>query len=312
VETETQHSNGSAPSSREVDLERRRELAAFLRTRRERISPVDVGLPPGPRRRTPGLRREEVAQLAGVGVTWYTWLEQGRPINVSVQVLEAVARTLRLDDSERAHLFTLAGVADAAARPAQVCEPAVRELVEALDPYPALLVSARYDILAWNRTETALMGDFSTLPAERRNLLWLLFTQPALQELLVEENDRAYIVARFRASMADHLAEPSWNELVDELCELSSEFADIWERHDVAAATSRTKRFLHPELGLVRFVSTSLLLSERPGVRLVASTPADDASRVAMMRLADMGPWQIDWVVPDRQPPALAGRGPNR
>jgi transcriptional regulator with XRE-family HTH domain len=298
----------TAPASSSADAERRRELAAFLRTRRERITPVDVGLPPGPRRRTPGLRREEVAQLAGVGVTWYTWLEQGRPINVSAQVLEAVTRTLGLDDSERAHLFTLSGVADAAARPASVCEPAVRELVEALDPYPALLVTSRYDILAWNRTETALMGDFSTLPPERRNLLWLLFTQPAFEDLLIDENDRAYVVARFRASMADHLGEPAWTELADELCATSERFAELWERHDVAAATTRLKRFLHPELGLIRFMTTSLLLSERPGVRLVASTPADEEARVAMMRLADMGPWQIDWVLPDRPSVSVADR----
>src|SRR6266567_878699 len=150
---------------------RRAELGSFLRSRRERITPEDVGLPPGLRRRTAGLRREEVAQLAGVGVTWYTWLEQGRPINASAQVLEAVARTLRLDESERSHLFTLAGVPDTTSRVAEICEPAVRELVEALDPYPAFVVSPRYDILAWNRAEASLKGDYSSLPDRYRNVL---------------------------------------------------------------------------------------------------------------------------------------------
>jgi transcriptional regulator with XRE-family HTH domain len=292
------HREAQAPGPASAETERRHELASFLRSRRERLAPEDVGLPPGFRRRTPGLRREEVAQLAGVGVTWYTWLEQGRPINVSSQVLEAVARTLRLDDSERRHLLTLAGVPDPTAPDGPVCEPALRELVDALDPYPAVLVSARYDILAWNRTEAALMGDLSALPERYRNLLWMMFTQPALQELLVDRNDVAYAVARFRGSMADHLGEPGWTRLVDELSAVSPEFVEIWERHDVAQATSRTKRYMHPKLGLIQLLATSLLPAERPGVRLVVSTPTDEESRLAMMRLADMGPLQVDWVIP--------------
>src|SRR3954469_12556040 len=142
-DTHLAETNGH-PNGRSHYAERRRELASFLRTRRERLAPEDVGLAPGLRRRTPGLRREEVAQLSAVGVTWYTWLEQGRPINASAQVLEAVARTLLLDESERSHLFTLAGVPDTTSRPAEVCEPAMRELVLALDPYPAFVVTPRY------------------------------------------------------------------------------------------------------------------------------------------------------------------------
>ena len=289
--------DGSRTRSRE--RERRRELAAFLRTRRERLSPEDVGLPPGYRRRTPGLRREEVAQLSGVGVTWYTWLEQGRPINASAQVLEAVARTLRLDDSEHSHLFTLAGVPNTTARPVEICEPAIRELVEALDPYPAFVVTPRYDLLTWNRAEAALKGDYSTLPARYRNVLWLLFTQPAWRELLVDQNDVAYVVARFRGAMAEHMGEPAWTELVEELSEQSPQFAELWERHDVAAATSRIKRFLHPEVGLVRLLATGMWLTERPGVRLIACTPSDEPAREALARLEDIGPWRIDWELPD-------------
>ena len=288
---------------RERDSERRRELSAFLRTRRERLSPEDVGLPPGYRRRTPGLRREEVAQLSAVGVTWYTWLEQGRPINASAQVLEAVARTLRLDDSERSHLFTLAGVPDANPRATEVWEPAVQELVDALDPFPAFVVSARYDVLAWNRAETALKGDYSTLPDRYRNVMWLLFTQPAWHGLLLDQEDVAYVVARFRASMADHMGEPAWTELVEELSAQSPEFAELWERHDVAAAVTRVKRFLHPEVGLIRLVTTGLWVSERPGVRLIACTPADDEARTGLARLAEIGPWGIDWVLPEHAVP---------
>ncbi len=281
------------------EAERRRELASFLRTRRERLTAEDVGLPPGYRRRTPGLRREEVALLSGVGVTWYTWLEQGRRINASAQVLEAVARTLRLDEHERSHLFTLAGAPDPAApRLVETVEPAVQQLVDALDPYPACVVTSRCDILSWNRAEAALKGDYSTLPERYRNVLWLLFTQPAWRELLVDRADAAYVVARFRAAMAEHVGEPAWISLVEELSSCSAEFAQLWERHDVAGATSRVKRFLHPEVGLIRLVSTTLWLSERPGVRVLACTPADEEAQRALVRLSVSGPWRIDWTVP--------------
>jgi transcriptional regulator with XRE-family HTH domain len=293
-----------------MEAERRRELASFLRTRRERLTPQDVGLPPGYRRRTPGLRREEVAQLSGVGVTWYTWLEQGRPINASSQVLEAVARTLRLDESERSHLFTLAGVPDHATGAVGICEPAVREMVEALDPLPAQLVNAHYDIVAWNRTQAALMGDYSMLPARYRNILWLLFTQPTWRDLLVDHRDVAYVVARFRANMAEHVGEPAWVELVQELLALSPAFAEIWERHDVAAGNSRVKRYLHPKAGLLSLVSTGLQLTERPGVRLIVGTPADDESRLALATVAGLGPWRIDWVLPEPVAAAAAAADP--
>src|ERR1700745_4257613 len=138
---------------------RAHELAPFPRGRRERISPEDVGLPPGPRRRTAGLRREELAQLAGVGVTWYTWLEQGRPINASVQVLDAIARTLRLDATERGHLFRLADVPGAAG-PADCVEctlpPEVQRILDSI-PYPANVLTERFDLLAWNRLYDALV-----------------------------------------------------------------------------------------------------------------------------------------------------------
>src|SRR5580698_6567504 len=154
---------------------RRTELAAFLRARRERISPQDVGLPPGTRRRTAGLRREELAQLAGVGVTWYTWLEQGRPINASVQVLDAIATTLRLDPVERAHLFRLADLpgAGAAAADCPDCPlpPEVQQVLDAVK-VPACVLSERFDVIAWNEVYAALFpGICETPPGERNNLL---------------------------------------------------------------------------------------------------------------------------------------------
>jgi hypothetical protein len=174
-----------------------------------------------------------------------------------------------------------------------------------MHPYPAQVVSPRYDIVGWNRAQAALMGDYSKVPARYRNILWLLFTQPAWRDLIVEQDDVAYVVARFRANMAEHVGEPAWMELVRELSEVSPRFVELWERHDVATGTGRVKQYLHPQIGLIRLVSTALTLSDRPGFRIVAGTPADEESRAAMLRLADLGPWEVDWVLPELEPDAI-------
>ena len=163
---------------------RRAELAAFLRSRRERITPEQAGLPPGSRRRTPGLRREEVAQLSGVGVTWYTWLEQGRRINASPQVLGAVARTLLLDQAEREHLFQLADLPDAAAAAGGATSgreqvlPEVQEILDTLSPMPASVLNERFDLLAWNAPYEALWPGVTGAAPGERNILWQSFTYP--------------------------------------------------------------------------------------------------------------------------------------
>lgn len=191
---------------------RRHELAEFLRSRRERITPEQVGLPRGRRRRTPGLRREEVAQLSAVGVTWYTWLEQAREIQVSPQVLDALARALLLDASERTHLFALAGSLDPAPHaPCPSVTPALRAMLDQLGPIPACIQNSRYDILAYNSTYGRLLCDLDALPPEDRNCLWLAFTNADWRASMadVAEVNRT-IVAKFRAAMAEHLAEPAW------------------------------------------------------------------------------------------------------
>jgi transcriptional regulator with XRE-family HTH domain len=275
---------------RRTDELRRRELAAFLRSRRERIMPEQVGLPPGGRRRTPGLRREEVAQLAGVGVTWYTWLEQGRDISVSEQVLTAVARTLMLDPHEQAHLFTLAGSAAPVPLPdGEPVPPAVRVLLDTLEPLPASVQNARYDILAFNRTYGGMMVDLDTMPYEDRNTLWLLFTNPVWRAAVVDWEDAvSRMVAQYRAAMAEHVAEPSWKCLVKRLRQASPEFAALWERHDVRPPENRTKQFRHPRVGLIRFDYTNLWLAPQRGTRLITYTPADEESWSRLRALRDL------------------------
>ncbi len=269
---------------------RRHELADFLRSRRERIRPEQVGLAPGTRRRTPGLRREEVAQLSGLGLTWYTWLEQGRDIKVSPQVLEAVARTLQLDRHERSHLFTLADSPVAASVPS--CDevtPAVRAILDQLDPYPSSVTNARYDVLAWNSAYTKLSGDLDRLPVEERNALWLAFTSPVRRALIVDwEDSVGRLVATYRAAMADHVGEPAWKYLVRRLEQASPEFAEMWHRHDVSAPENLTKRLLHPTMGLLTFTHTNLWLRPTTGVRVISYVPADDVTRLAVSRIDEL------------------------
>jgi transcriptional regulator with XRE-family HTH domain len=260
---------------------RRRELGAFLRSRRERIRPEQVGLHSMRRRRTPGLRREEVAQLAGVGVTWYTWLKQGRDINPSAQVLDAIARTLQFDAHEHSHLFTLAGVATTTiqAECHALC-PTLQPLIDQLEPFPAMVVSARLDLLAYNRVYASFFPDLEAISIEDRNVLWLVFTNPEWQATIVDWDDIVgRMVAEYRAAMADHLDDPAWRNLVNRLLRTSPEFGAVWERHDVQGVESRTKRAMHPSAGLLKLVYTNLWVGQQVGTRIVAFTPADSRTR---------------------------------
>lgn len=275
-------------STRGAAKRRRPELAAFLRGRRARVTPQDVGMPPGLRRRTPGLRREEVAQLSGVGVTWYTWLEQGRPINASGQVLDAVARTLRLDDAEREHLYHLAEVPYSPAREAdaQTVGPEVRGIIEALVPLPAVVYNARYDVLASNR---AYQGVFPTIALARgpaRNVLWQLFTMPpCCCTILNRDEEFPALVAQLRGAYGRHVGEPSWEVLIGRLSRASAEFARLWSAGDVSPPHHRMKVIQHASVGEIRLTSTSLAVSGAPETRIVVYTPADEESRTRTMAL---------------------------
>ncbi|GAA2922740.1 helix-turn-helix transcriptional regulator [Streptomyces thioluteus] len=275
------------------DAVRRGELAAFLRSRRERITPEQVGLVRGPRRRTPGLRREEVAQLSSVGVTWYTWLEQARPIQVSAQVLDSVARALRLDRAERSHLFALAGTADPtpSAVPAGV-PPELRLLLEQLEPFPACVQTARYDILAWNAAYQELICDLDALPPEDRNCLWIHFTgRVRYGDPRDREDAKRAITAKFRAAMAEHLAEPAWKCLLKRLRDASPEFREQWARHEVVppAEPNRPRTFHHPRLGPFRLTFNNLWTGPYPGTRLLTFTPVDAESHEKLGRLGAGG-----------------------
>ena len=271
--------------------ERRSELRDFLRTRRAQIAPADVGLEANGRRRTPGLRREEVAQLAGVGLSWYTWLEQGRDIKPSAQVLDALARVLRLDRAERAHLFHLARV-DLPLPAGDYAREAPEELaavVAALEPNPAYLIGPRTDVLAWNAAATALLGTPSRAPDGRPNLLWWLFTGGGVLEAQRGETARNTL-ARFRAEHARRIDDPDFAALVAALEERSEQFRAWWPRHEVLAEQLGTKRVEHPRAGRLVLHHLQSAPTSHPELRLIQFAPADAATRAALAGLSPSDP----------------------
>jgi transcriptional regulator with XRE-family HTH domain len=265
---------------------RRTELADFLKHRRAQVTPESAGLEANGRRRTPGLRREEVAQLAGVGLSWYTWLEQGRDIKPSPQVLDALARALRLDVAERAHVFHLARVElplPAGDYPREA-PPELRAVVDGLMPNPAYLIGPRADVLAWNRVAARVIGEPTAAPDGRPNVLWWLFTSDERRD----EQSRATArntLARFRAEHARRIGDPDFAALVDALDEASPQFRALWPRHEVLTEQLGTKTIEHPELGTLRLHHLQSVPTSHPDLRLTQFAPADDATRATLATL---------------------------
>ncbi|MDQ6807281.1 MAG: helix-turn-helix transcriptional regulator [Actinomycetota bacterium] len=254
--------------------------------RRASIQPGDVGLPEGGRRRTPGLRREEVAQLAGVGSTWYTWLEQGRDVRASLEVLEAISRALRLTPAERVHLILLGRGEEAppSSAPAERVSPTLRRLIENLGPNPAFVLGRRWDYLAWNAATRALFGDLGSVPRAARNHVWLTFMDPARREMFPDwENTARLCVAKFRADSARHLGDPTFEEMILALRKSSPEFCTFWKRHEVARGGAGRKELHHPVAGKLVFEHAIFGPQEAPEQRLILYTPMPEADTKAKL-----------------------------
>jgi transcriptional regulator with XRE-family HTH domain len=275
--------------------ERRHALGEFIRSRRERTTPEMVGMPPGLRRRTPGLRREEVALLSGIGVTWYTWLEQGRDINVSAQVMTAVARVLQLDEVERQHLFALADLPEPhGVSLAPKVGSALQILLDQLEPYPAVIVGPHWEMLASNQAHIAMIGEYRHLPEPHQNTMLLYFADPGWRPLMGDWAENApRLVAKMRAAAAADLHDPAWQRLLRLLAEHSGEFSEIWERQDVAALDSMIKTVHHTDVGVIRTEVVHTWLTDRRGTRLTVYTPLDDATRAAYEKLMTVTPRRI-------------------
>jgi transcriptional regulator with XRE-family HTH domain len=268
------------------DAERRKELADFLRTRRARLSPTDVGLPLGVRRKTAGLRREEVAQLASVGVTWYTWLEQGRDIHVSRQILESLGQVLMLNADEKAHLFSLANhpLGPSPWMQREMVSPLLQRFLDQLDPNPAYITGRRWDLLAWNQAACQVIGDFSALPAEQRNIVWFVFTNQEFRRRALDwEGIAQKVLAQFRVSSGRAPGDPWFTALIEALKQASREFRMWWPRHEVKGRQDGRKELIHPLVGHVVLEHTTFQVSEAPDLQVVvylASPELDTAEKI--------------------------------
>jgi transcriptional regulator with XRE-family HTH domain len=264
------------------DQERRKELAHFLRTRRERISPEAVGLPAGSRRRTPGLRREELAVVAGIGVTWYSGLEQGRDITVSTQVLESLARVFDLNAVERNHLFLLARQQ----QPADpypfttTVSPVLQGILESMGISPAYVTNPRWDLLAWNQAMMHLyQTDFGALSLRERNILRLAFSHPLRHIFLPNwERDAQGLLALFRASTERYVGEPWRKALIAELELASPQFRTWWSQHALQAAHTEKKELNHPQVGRLVLQPTTFQVTDAPDLRMTIYTPLAEAN----------------------------------
>ena len=267
---------------------RRKALAEFLNVVRQRCPPEDFGFARGARRRTAGLRREEVAQLIGISPTWYTWIEQGREVNVSAAALDRLAATLRLTRSERAYLFAMADRRDPHGEDSEISEradapPLLLELLADIR-VPAYLMGRYWDILGCNDAAAELFTGWLDRPRAdhepRANMLRFVFLDAHARRLLLDWEQRARrITAEFRADSRERLDEPELKHLIDELSTTSADFARFWKRHDVLDRQGGTRGFVHPRHGLIHYRQTTLFTSDNDDVKLVLLKPVDTPDR---------------------------------
>jgi transcriptional regulator with XRE-family HTH domain len=259
-----------------ADGEIRAELAAFLKSRRNRLSPTDFGLPSGPGRRAPGLRREEVAALSGIGLTWYTCLEQGKDIQVSAAFLDNLARGLRFSDAEREHLFALARHRRPPSSSLPMAEELDRGLQALLDSIgtPAYARNSRFDVCAWNAANTRMFGDFSTFPAAERNVIRLMFLRSYHRRSMPDwQADARALLARFRVNLALAPEKAPFFSVVDELTDLSPEFRRLWADHEVSSPGEGATHFRSPRHGDQHFRHHLLMPEAWPELRIVVFIP---------------------------------------
>jgi len=267
------------------ESERRQALADFLRTRRARLSPADVNLLAGKRRRAPGLRREEVAQLANVGVSWYTSLEQARDIRPSREILQSIANALQLTTAERQHLFLLADQAQVVPPPPpdEYISPTLQRVMNALDPNPAYIMGSRWDYLAWNNAAGCVFSPTKIFPPHTRNIIWRIFTDP-MKRLHNWEELAQSVLAEFRAETA-HFADEAWfKQLVADLQDASPEFRAWWPHHDVGIRRESRKNIEHPDAGTLSFEHTTLQVPSDPGLKVMIYIPLTTTDTTAKIQ----------------------------
>lgn len=270
-------------------LDRYEELSRFLRSRRERITPEQAGVPDSGRRRTPGLRRSEVALLADVGLDWYTYLEQGRHINVSAEVLDRIARVLRLDESERRHLYHLARKQfplTGTKLPFKVT-PELQRFLDSQNLSPTNVMDARMNIIAWNDAYCAINGNLAVMSERERNLVWMTFTSPRFRYIKGDqwELHARRIVANFHAGYARHVDDPWWSEQFEALSQASREFREFWDSHEVLDAMDAPKTLHCPNLGILNFDLVSFHYLNDSNLTVSIHVPHPDGTVDKMQQL---------------------------
>lgn len=263
------------------DVKRRQLLADFLRTRREQLSPSDVNLPWRSRRRTPGLRREEVAQLANIGTSWYIALEQGRDVHPSQQVLENLAKAMRLSSAEQRHLFQLAqpqSSTQSLPSPEETVGFALQQAVNALNPHPAYVMGRRWDLLFWNQAADLVFSFSEIAPPHSRNFIWRSFTSPVLRRHQNWEQLAKGLMAQFRADSARYPDDPWFRELIEDLKKDNDEFRLWWSRHDVRNIPEGHKSMDHPVLGSLEFEHVTLQVPGNTDQKVVIYTCSSETA----------------------------------
>lgn len=273
------------------EQQRREALGAFLRTRRARLSSEQIGMPPAPRRRTPGLRREEVAIAAGVSTTWYTYLEQGRDIQVSSSILASLANVLQLTEDERTYLFTLARQPLPTKQPA--LEPSLQQtyqhVLDEMGTIPAILTGRTYDVLGWNRAARLIFGDFGQIPESERNILWLLFSKtPFRQQITLFCEPEQYaqeVTETFRGRVNDSLTDPSILAFIERLQQISPVFRELWASHNVRSTCATRKELSHPLVGSLTFDYAKFQLIEHHDIRCHMYIPGNEETIIKTHQL---------------------------
>lgn len=263
------------------------ELADFLKTRRAKILPAQAGLTAGTRRRTPGLRREEVAQLAGIGLTWYTWLEQGRSIHVSAQVIESLANVLLLNKEERIHLYLLANQPLPSDMPSyqETVSPILQHFLDSLTLCPALIIDSRWNVTAWNNAACLLFGNFAEMNARERNIVWAMFTDEKYKQLFVDWSHHAKgLLARFRAACGQYINDSWLVQFIDELKGQSLEFSLWWPLHEIQSNGEKLKQLNHPDLGILDFEISNFDVSDNSGLKLIVHVPLSETDTAAKLK----------------------------
>jgi transcriptional regulator with XRE-family HTH domain len=270
------------------DKERRKELGDFLKIRRERLSPKDFNLPIGPRRRAKGLRREEVSQLAGVGITWYTWLEQGRDIQVSSEVLEAISRIFKLNKEEMEHLFSLGNQPLPSAtvqNERENIDRVIKNLLSQLGHCPAYVTDEKLNIVDWNKAAVVVFGDFNEMDERNRNAVWRCFTSKEYQNLFRNWEDHAQrLIAQFRLAYTRFVGDEWFKAMISELSEKSPQFYKWWSNHEVLGMPCGKKTIIHPVVGEMIMDHITLQVYDAPELKVTIYQPCQEKETEEKMK----------------------------